>query len=122
MTGGRVVILGRTGRNFAAGMSGGIAYLLDEEGDFERRCNKGMVDLEPLEAAEDIKLVQDLIRKHAEYTQSTRATKVLANWDRMLSKFVRVVPRDYKRALNAMKIAQEQGIPWERAVMVGAHG
>ena len=122
MTGGRVVILGRTGRNFAAGMSGGVAYLLDEEGGFERRCNKGMVDLEPLEAAEDIKLVQDLIRKHAEYTQSTRATKVLANWDRMLSKFVRVVPRDYKRALNAMKIAQEQGIPWERAVMVGAHG
>ena len=103
-------------------MSGGIAYLLDEEGDFERRCNKGMVDLEPLEAAEDITLVQDLIRKHAEHTQSTRATKVLANWDRMLPKFVKVVPRDYKRALNAMKIAQEQGIPWERAVMVGAHG
>ncbi len=122
MTGGRVVILGRTGRNFAAGMSGGVAYLLDEEGDFERRCNKGMVDLEPLEAAEDIRLVQDLIRKHAEHTQSTRATKVLANWDRMLPKFVKVMPRDYKRALNAMKIAQEQGIPWERAVMVGAHG
>jgi glutamate synthase (ferredoxin) len=122
MTGGRVVILGRSGRNFAAGMSGGIAYLLDEEGDFERRCNKGMVDLEPLEAAEDITLVQDLIRKHAEYTQSTRAAKVLANWDHMLPKFVKVMPRDYKRALNAMKIAQEQGIPWERAVMVGAHG
>jgi glutamate synthase (ferredoxin) len=122
MTGGRVVILGRTGRNFAAGMSGGIAYLLDEEGDFERRCNRGMVDLEPLEPAEDIRLVQDLIRKHAEHTQSTRATKVLANWDRMLPKFVKVMPRDYKRALNAMKIAREQGIPWERAVMVGAHG
>jgi glutamate synthase (ferredoxin) len=122
MTGGRVVILGRTGRNFAAGMSGGIAYLLDEEGDFERRCNKGMVDLEPLEAGEDITLVQDLIRKHAEHTQSARARKVLANWDRTLPKFVKVVPRDYKRALNAMKIAQEQGIPWEQAVMVGAHG
>ncbi len=122
MTGGRVVILGRTGRNFAAGMSGGVAYLLDEEGDFERRCNKGMVDLEPLEAAEDIRLVQDLIRKHAEHTQSTRATKVLANWDRTLPKFVKVMPRDYKRALNAMKLAQEQGIPWEQAVMVGAHG
>jgi glutamate synthase (ferredoxin) len=122
MTGGRVVILGRTGRNFAAGMSGGVAYLLDEEGDFERRCNKGMVDLEPLEAPEDIELVQGLIRKQAEYTRSTRATKVLANWDRMLPKFVKVVPRDYKRALNAMKVAQERGIPWEQAVMVGAHG
>ena len=122
MTGGRVVILGRTGRNFAAGMSGGIAYVLDEEGDFERRCNKGMVDLEPLEATEDRGLVRDLIRKHAEYTQSTRARKVLANWDRMLPKFVKVMPRDYKRALTAMKRAEVEGIPWERAVMEGAHG
>jgi glutamate synthase (ferredoxin) len=122
MTGGRVVILGRTGRNFAAGMSGGIAYVLDEEGDFERRCNKGMVDLEPLEATEDRELVRDLIRKHAENTQSTRARKVLANWDRMLPKFVKVMPRDYKRALTAMKRAEVEGIPWERAVMEGAHG
>jgi glutamate synthase (ferredoxin) len=122
MTGGRVVILGRTGRNFAAGMSGGVAYVLDEEGDFERRCNKGMVDLEPLEAPEDLELVRDLIRKHADYTQSTRARKVLANWDRMLPKFVKVMPRDYKRALTAMKRAEVEGIPWERAVMEGAHG
>ncbi|MBI2564121.1 MAG: glutamate synthase subunit alpha, partial [candidate division NC10 bacterium] len=122
MTGGRVVILGRTGRNFAAGMSGGVAYVLDEEGDFERRCNKGMVDLEPLEATEDRELVRDLIRKHAENTQSTRARKVLANWDRMLPKFVKVMPRDYKRALAAMKRAEVEGIPWERAVMEGAHG
>ncbi|MBI4841162.1 MAG: glutamate synthase large subunit [candidate division NC10 bacterium] len=122
MTGGRVVILGRTGRNFAAGMSGGVAYVLDEEGDFERRCNKGMVDLEPLEATEDRELVRDLIRKHAENTQSTRARKVLANWDRMLAKFVKVMPRDYKRALSAMKRAEVEGIPWERAVMEGAHG
>ena len=122
MTGGRVVILGRTGRNFAAGMSGGIAYILDEEGDFERRCNKGMVDVEPLEEQEDIQTVQDLIRKHAECTHSTRAKKVLANWDRMLSKFVKVMPRDYKRAIAAKKRAQEEGIPWEQAVMVGAHG
>ena len=122
MTGGRVVILGRTGRNFAAGMSGGIAYILDEEGDFARRCNMGMVDLEPLEGTEDIQTVRDLIRKHGEYTQSTRARKILANWDHMLPKFVKVMPRDYKRALNAMKRAQEEGIPWEVAVMVGAHG
>jgi glutamate synthase (ferredoxin) len=109
MTGGRVVILGETGRNFAAGMSGGVAYVLDEGGDFERRCNQGMVDLEPLDAVADISLVRDLIRKHAEYTQSTRAAKVLANWDRMLSKFVKVMPRDYRRVLLAQEKAQSEG-------------
>jgi glutamate synthase (ferredoxin) len=122
MTGGRVVILGGTGRNFAAGMSGGIAYVLDEEGNFERRCNTGMVDLEPLEGREDLDMVRNLIRTHAEYTQSTLAKKVLANWESMRGKFVKVVPRDYKRAIAAMKRAQEEGIPWEQAVMVGAHG
>jgi glutamate synthase (ferredoxin) len=122
MTGGRVVILGRTGRNFAAGMSGGIAYVLDEEGDFERRCNKGMVDLEPLAEREDLEVVRDLIRKHAEYTQGTLARKILANWDHMYSKFVKVMPRDYKRAVTAMKRAEAEGIPWEKAVMEGAHG
>ena len=81
MTGGRVVVLGATGRNFAAGMSGGIAYVLDEVGDFERRCNRDMVDLEPLADAEDVALVLALIRKHSEYTQSNRAAKVLAAWD-----------------------------------------
>jgi glutamate synthase (ferredoxin) len=81
-----------------------------------------MVDVEPLEEREDIQTVQDLIRKHAECTQSTRAKKVLANWERMVSKFVKVMPRDYKRAIAAMKRAQEEGIPWEQAVMVGAHG
>jgi glutamate synthase (ferredoxin) len=122
MTGGRVVILGRTGRNFAAGMSGGSAYVLDEEGNFARRCNMGMVDLEPLQDPEDVQTVQDLIRKHAEYTRSTRAKKVLANWDGMVSKFVKVMPRDYKRAVSAMKRAKAEGIPWEVAVMEGAHG
>jgi glutamate synthase (NADPH/NADH) large chain len=122
MTGGRVVILGRTGRNFAAGMSGGIAYVLDEEGDFERRCNKGMVDLEPLAEREDLDLVQDLIRKHAECTGSTLAGKILANWDHIHSKFVKVMPRDYKRAVAAMKRAETEGISWEKAVMEGAHG
>jgi glutamate synthase (ferredoxin) len=103
-------------------MSGGIAYVLDKEGDFARRCNREMVELEPFEDREDLEAVQELIRRHAEHTQSTRARKVLANWDRMLPKFVKVMPRDYKRALAAMKRAQEQGIPWEQAVMEGAHG
>src|SRR5207244_9679347 len=71
MTGGRVVVLGRTGRNFAAGMSGGVAYVLDRAGDFRRRCNLGMVDLEPLERAEDIELVRDLIRRHIASTGSS---------------------------------------------------
>jgi len=122
MTGGRVVILGRTGRNFAAGMSGGIAYVLDEEGDFARRCNLEMVQLEPVEEAGELDTVQGLIRHHADYTRSTRAKKVLANWDRMVPKFVKVMPKDYKRALTAMQRAREQGIPWEQAVMEGAHG
>jgi glutamate synthase (ferredoxin) len=122
MTGGRVVILGRTGRNFAAGMSGGIAYVLDEEGTFERRCNKTMVDCEALEDPEEVQAILDLIRKHAYYTESDLAKKILARWDRILPKFVKVVPRDYRRALAAMKRAQEEGIPWEQAVMEGAHG
>jgi glutamate synthase (NADPH) large chain len=122
MTGGRVVILGRTGRNFAAGMSGGIAYVLDEGGDFARRCNLEMVQLEPLEEREELDTVRHLIHQHAESTRSTWANKVLANWDRMVPKFVKVMPKDYKRALSAMKRAQEQGIPWEQAVMEGAHG
>ncbi len=109
MTGGRVVVLGRTGRNFAAGMSGGVAYVLDEEGDFHRRCNQEMVDLEPLDDPEDVQLVWDLVRKHAEQTHSSRGKKVLANWERMLPKFVRIMPRDYRRVLAAQAKAREEG-------------
>src|SRR5205814_1986370 len=83
MTGGRVVVLGPTGRNFAAGMSGGIAYVLDEAGDFARRCNLEMVKLYRLEDIDEIALVQSMIRRHAEYTKSDRAWKVLALWDDM---------------------------------------
>jgi glutamate synthase (ferredoxin) len=90
-------------------MSGGVAYVLDEAGDFERRCNQGMVDLESLYVEADILLVRDLIRKHAEYTHSARAAKVLANWDRMLSKFVKIMPRDYRRVLLAQEKAQSEG-------------
>jgi len=122
MTGGRVVVIGKTGRNFAAGMSGGVAYVLDEAGDFRLRCNLGMVDLEPLAAEEDVDEVQELLRRHVRYTQSPVAERALKNWDATQPKFVRVMPRDYKRALNAMKRAQAEGIPWEVAVMEGAHG
>jgi glutamate synthase (ferredoxin) len=97
MTGGRVVVLGKTGRNFAAGMSGGLAYVLDVDGDFSRRCNPGMVDLDPLDDPEDIDLVQALIRRHLGYTESRLAADVLEHWEARLSLFVRVTPRDEKR-------------------------
>jgi glutamate synthase domain-containing protein 3 len=109
MTGGRVVILGSTGRNFAAGMSGGIAYVLDEVGDFERRCNRELVELEALADEDDVALVLQLIRKHSEYTQSNRAAKVLAAWDALRPKFVKVMPRDYRRVLAAQAKAKSEG-------------
>ena len=109
MTGGRVVVLGRTGRNFAAGMSGGVAYVLDVDGDFKRRCNLGMVDLEPLDQAEDINLVRDLIERHVALTGSTYAASILAAWIDMQPRFVKVMPRDYKRVLAAEARARAEG-------------
>jgi len=100
MTGGRAIILGPTGRNFAAGMSGGIAFVYDEAGDFGTRCNTGMVDLKPLHEKSIPELRQALTR-HLEYTGSTVAARLLENWETALSKFVRVMPRDYAKALRA---------------------
>ena len=132
MTGGIVVVLGETGRNFAAGMSGGIAYVLDESGGFEGRCNLAMVDLEPIEGeAEemdrlhlsdneshglvdirsdmtrfDAGRLRQLIQNHAHYTASTRAQHILDNWDEYLPKFVKVMPVEYRRALQEMQVEQ----------------
>ena len=118
MTGGRVVVLGPIGRNFAAGMSGGIAYVLDEKGDFKGRCNPQMVELEKLEdEAAEIEQVHEMIRRHAEYTKSDLAWKVLDLWDEMLPKFVRVIPKDYKRVLLAMTKMKEAGLSGEEAIM-----
>jgi glutamate synthase (ferredoxin) len=109
MTGGRAVILGPTGRNFAAGMSGGIAYVYDAEGDFHIRCNKEMVDLEKLDDKEDIDLVHGLIERHLEYTGSTVAKGMLERWPAIAEKFVKVMPRDYKRALlEGVKVELEE--------------
>jgi glutamate synthase domain-containing protein 3 len=99
MTRGRVVVLGPTGRNFAAGMSGGDAYILDEDNSFESQCNLEMVDLEPIEAQEDISGLRRLLEAHVKYTGSATAKRVLGYWDTMLPRFVKVMPREYKRAL-----------------------
>ncbi|WP_432798503.1 glutamate synthase large subunit [Poriferisphaera sp. WC338] len=105
MTGGRIVILGPTGRNFAAGMSGGIAYIWDPAGNFIQHCNLGMVELEKLETEEDITEVRSMIEKHLQYTGSNVAEKVLATWKDRVSQFVKVMPIDYKRVLREQQLA-----------------
>ena len=134
MTGGVVVVLGQTGRNFAAGMSGGVAYVLDEAGDFRQRCNLSMVDLEPVPEEEELmdrlhhhggdlehkgrvdvntdmskhdeeRLLQ-LIQNHFDYTGSERARAILDNWPIHRAKFVKVMPVEYKRALREMEAAR----------------
>jgi glutamate synthase (NADPH/NADH) large chain len=117
MTGGRVVVLGTTGRNFAAGMSGGIAYVLDERGDFSSRCNREMVELTRVDDAEEIESLKDMIFRHAEYTGSRRATESLLAWDECLRKFLRVIPHDYKRVLDAQKQMRDNGLSQEEAEM-----
>ncbi len=117
MTGGRVVILGQTGRNFAAGMSGGVAYVLDENGDFPKRCNRQMVDLEKLDDPTEIEEVREMIQRHAEFTQSERARKLLALWDVIVPKFVKVMPRDYQRMLKAIQRVTSSGLSGDDALM-----
>ncbi len=106
MTGGMVVVLGKTGRNFAAGMSGGIAYVLDEHQLFDTLCNLDMVDLETVWQEEDQKLLRSLIEKHVEWTQSKRGKYILENWRDMVGRFVKVMPIDYRRALERIKEAE----------------
>jgi glutamate synthase (NADPH/NADH) large chain len=123
MTGGRVVVLGRTGRNFAAGMSGGVAYVLDADSTFARRCNPALVDLELLDD-EDARVVRELMTSHARYTGSALATRLLAGWAVTRDRFVKVMPRDYKRVLVAEGRAHaEQREPdFEELIGVAAHG
>ena len=110
MTGGRVVVLGPTGRNFAAGMSGGIAYVLDEEGAFAKRCNMGMVDFEALTGARDAVELRAMVAEHEQRTDSPVARRVLAEWEELLARgaFVKVMPRDYKRVLAELAAEEEQ--------------
>jgi glutamate synthase (ferredoxin) len=115
MTGGKVVILGKTGRNFAAGMSGGVAYILDEQGNFATRCNTQMADIESLDE-EDLETIYQMIQKHADYTNSQKAAKILSNWQKFAPKFVKVMPRDYKRVLQAIKQAIAEGLSGDDAL------
>jgi glutamate synthase (NADPH/NADH) large chain len=118
MTGGRVAVLGPVGRNFAAGMSGGIAYLLDAD---PRKVNTEMADLEPLTAA-DAEYLRELIGRHQAETGSSVAAGLLADWDAAVPRFARVMPRDYKRVLVAARQAELEGVDVSEAVMAAASG
>jgi glutamate synthase (ferredoxin) len=115
MTGGRVVVLGKTGRNFAGGMSGGIAYVLDRDGDFHIRCNQEQCDLERLEDPVEIMEVKGMIQKHADYTGSELALEILEDWENTLPQFVKVMPQDYKRILDALEEAESEGFEGDDA-------
>jgi glutamate synthase (NADPH/NADH) large chain len=121
MTGGRVVVLGRTGRNFGAGMSGGIAYVWDRDGTFGANLNGEMVDLEDCDD-DDVAWLEEILTAHSSYTDSAVAGRLLATWPKAASSFVKVMPRDYKRVLEAIRKAEESGRPVEEAVMAAAHG
>jgi glutamate synthase (ferredoxin) len=111
MTGGRVIVLGPTGRNFAAGMSGGIAYVLDEDGSFGRRCNMEMVDLESLEDPVDLDYVQNMIMRHIALTGSTYAERLVGNLELLQQRIVKVIPREYKRAMFAEMYGKAKAMP-----------
>jgi glutamate synthase (NADPH) large chain len=121
MTGGKVVVLGPTGRNFGAGMSGGLAYVWDPDGTFHRRVNLELVDLDPIDD-EDRQFLRDVVRKHQAETDSAVAARMLERWHQSVRQFVKVFPRDYKRVLEAMAQAEQEGRNVDEAVMAAAHG
>lgn len=108
MTGGTIVVLGKTGYNFAAGMSGGIAYVLDEMQLFDTLCNLDMVELESMKLTEDKRLLKELIERHYKWTGSKQAERILSSWQDMLGKFVKVVPIDYRKSLEKMRAAEQR--------------
>jgi glutamate synthase (ferredoxin) len=116
MTGGRVVVIGETGRNFAAGMSGGIAFVFDQHGTFKNRCNFETVSLERL-TERDLQEVEEMLKRHAVYTRSTCAWRLLALWQETAPKFVKVMPKDYRRVLEALEEAEAKGLIGDDALM-----
>jgi len=124
MTGGRVVVLGATGRNFAAGMSGGIAYVYDRDGEFASRVNYELVEIEPLDDA-DLEWLKSTIEKHVEYTGSEVGQRLLNSWNVETSKIRKVMPRDYRNVLGAIAQAKSEGLNEEetnKRIMEVAHG
>jgi len=124
MTGGRVVVLGPTGRNFGAGMSGGIAYVYDPDGMFPRRVNGEMVALEDLNEA-DVTFLRETVEKHEAFTDSAVAARILGDWDDAVCRFVKVMPTDYKRVLTVLDAAAAEGLAEDAAlqrVMEASHG
>jgi glutamate synthase (NADPH) large chain len=122
MTGGRVVVLGRTGRNFGAGMSGGVAYVYDSDGTFGANVNGEMVDIDDDCDDEDVAWLESTLQEHLSLTGSAVAGRLLESWPRSAPSFVKVMPRDYKRVIEAVRKAEESGRPVEEAVMAAAHG
>ncbi|MCP5139187.1 MAG: glutamate synthase large subunit [Chromatiales bacterium] len=118
MTGGHVVVLGPTGRNFGAGMSGGIAYVLDENGSFPTNINMQMVETEELADPAEIARVRKLVEQHLRWTDSERAREVLDNWEANVKRFVKVIPKDFKRMLACISRAHDQGLTGDEAIMV----
>jgi glutamate synthase (NADPH) large chain len=118
MTGGRVVILGPTGRNFAAGMSGGVAYVLDLN---TARLNREMVDIDPLEDS-DVEFLREVVSRHHAETGSAAAARLLGDWESSVRRFAKVMPKDYKRVLIAASAAEREGRDVNEAVMAAAHG
>jgi glutamate synthase (NADPH/NADH) large chain len=121
MTGGKVVVLGPTGRNFGAGMSGGVAYVYDPDRTFGERFNPEMVDAESLDAA-DRDWLHEIVARHGTETESAVAARILAAWERSAEDFVKVMPRDYRRVLEATRRAEAEGRSVDEAVMSAAHG
>jgi len=117
MTGGRVVVLGATGRNFAAGMSGGIAYVIDWDGQFYKRCNFEMIAMERLEEEAEIAAVRGMVEAHVQYTGSALGSDVLAQWDAFLPRFVKLIPKDYKRMLQQIAKVEARGLSGEQAML-----
>ena len=121
MTGGRAVILGPTGRNFAAGMSGGFAFVWDPDRSLYRRMNREMVDVDLLDE-EDVDWLRGIITQHLEVTGSEVAERLLSRWWRNVSSFAKVFPKDYKRVLEAQRDAMERGVDADEAIMAAARG
>jgi glutamate synthase (NADPH/NADH) large chain len=121
MTGGRVVVLGPTGRNFGAGMSGGLAYVHDPDGAFSARVNPDKEDLDPLDE-DDRDWLAEILGRHQGETESAVAGRLLAAWPAEAGRFLKVVPRDYRRVLEATRRAEAAGTSVEEAVMAASHG